>query len=222
VRLHSTVRPTWDAGNISSTLLLTELLFPFFPCSRRSSLCRNSILFRRPLLHGVQTECTIVLVKTSCSLHNSMPHRRLNPMNVCIYVSDFLPFIYDAIMYRLLRRLEVLENTDHLLSFDTTRTAYKIILPCRGNVLTEPLPSNEHLTIGGIHIQTCRVMAGVYEVRRWEEIRFHKGWFRHSNVNMGFTDTHTWRSHKPDLGKYAKNGRWSQERRVKWRKRTRE
>jgi hypothetical protein len=33
---------------------------------------------------------------------------------------------------------------------------------CRGNIFTEPLPSNER----GLHIQTHRLMGGIYEVRR--------------------------------------------------------
>jgi hypothetical protein len=47
--------------------------------------------------------------------------------------------------------------------FDTTRTTYKTkrpkILPCRGNVFPEPLPSNSK---GDTH----RLMGGIYEVRR--------------------------------------------------------
>jgi hypothetical protein len=48
-----------------------------------------------------------------------------------------------------------------VLSFDTTRTAYKILC-CRGNVFTEPLPSNYK----GIHIETYGLMGGIYKVRR--------------------------------------------------------
>jgi hypothetical protein len=51
---------------------------------------------------------------------------------------------------------EVLEITNRLLSFDTTRTVQKTpptILRCRGNVFTELLPSNDR----GIHRQTHRL-----------------------------------------------------------------
>jgi hypothetical protein len=36
-----------------------------------------------------------------------------------------------------------------------------------GNMITEPLPSND----GKIDIQTHRLMGGIYEVRRWVELR---------------------------------------------------
>jgi hypothetical protein len=63
---------------------------------------------------------------------------------------------------------------------------------CRGNVFTEPLPSNDE------EIQTQRLMGGIYEVRLWYGLRCHdihtkfrKDWFRHSKVDWGggFTDT---------------------------------
>jgi hypothetical protein len=53
------------------------------------------------------------------------------------------------------------------------------IFRCSGNVFTEPLPSNDR----GIHIQTQRLMGGVYEARRSDGLRcydirtkFHKDW----------------------------------------------
>jgi hypothetical protein len=61
-------------------------------------------------------------------------------------------------------------------------------------------------TIGGLHIQTHRLVEGILEVRRWDEFRchnihnkFHKDWFRHSKVNRrGFSDTQAaWKSHNP-------------------------
>jgi hypothetical protein len=39
---------------------------------------------------------------------------------------------------------------------------YCVYILCRGNVFTEPLPSNDRR----IHIQTQRLMGGIYEVRR--------------------------------------------------------
>jgi hypothetical protein len=66
----------------------------------------------------------------------------------------------------------------------------------RGNVFTEPLPSNGR----GIHMQTHKLMGGIYEVRRWDGLRCHKDWLRHSKVDEGgdTQDTQTaWRSHKP-------------------------
>jgi hypothetical protein len=58
------------------------------------------------------------------------------------------------------------------------------------------LPSLCIATIGGIHIQTHRLMEGIYELRRWDGLRcldihtkFHKDLFSHSKFNSG--DTHT-------------------------------
>jgi hypothetical protein len=39
----------------------------------------------------------------------------------------------------------------------------------RGNVFTEPLPSNDR----GIYIQTHRLMTGIYEVSRSDGLRYH-------------------------------------------------
>jgi hypothetical protein len=68
-----------------------------------------------------------------------------------------------------------------------------VCIHCRGNVFTEPLPSND----GGIHIQTHRLMGGIYKVLRWDGLRchdihtkFHKDWFGHSEINKGDTQTH--------------------------------
>jgi hypothetical protein len=62
-----------------------------------------------------------------------------------------------------------------------------VYICCRGEVSTEPLPSND----GEIHIDTW----GIYEVRRLYELRchdistkFHKVWFRYSKVDGGYTD----------------------------------
>jgi hypothetical protein len=57
---------------------------------------------------------------------------------------------------------------------------------------TEPLPSN-------IHIQTPRLIGGIYEVHHSDGLgchdihtEFHKDWFRHSKIDKGgFTDTHS-------------------------------
>jgi hypothetical protein len=63
---------------------------------------------------------------------------------------------------------------------------------CRVNVFAEPLPSHER----GIHIQTHTLMAGIYEVRRWDGLRcyvihtnYHKDWFRQSKVDRGIAQT---------------------------------
>jgi hypothetical protein len=52
------------------------------------------------------------------------------------------------------------------------------------------LPSNDR----GLHIWTLRLMGGIYEVSRWDGLRyydihtkFHKDWFRHSKANRGET-----------------------------------
>jgi hypothetical protein len=62
-----------------------------------------------------------------------------------------------------------------------------VCILCRGDVFTDPLPSN---------INIHRLRWGIYEVRRWDGRRchdiytkFHKNCFRHSKVNRGFTDT---------------------------------
>jgi hypothetical protein len=82
-------------------------------------------------------------------------------------------------------------------------------------LFTEPLPSNENIytlpslclaTKGGIHIQTHRLMVGIYEVRRSDglgchdiQTKFRKDWLRHS-LTGDYTDTLTaWWSHKPTL-----------------------
>jgi hypothetical protein len=51
------------------------------------------------------------------------------------------------------------------------------------------LPSSCLATKWRIHIQTHRLMGGIYKVRRWDGLRchdkyakFHKDWFRHSNI----------------------------------------
>jgi hypothetical protein len=61
-----------------------------------------------------------------------------------------------------------------------------VCICCRGDVFTEPSPSNDRR----IHIQTHRLMGRIYEVRHWDWLRcrdihskFHKDWFRHSNVD---------------------------------------
>jgi hypothetical protein len=53
----------------------------------------------------------------------------------------------------------------------------------RRNVSTEPLPSNDK----GMHIQTHRLMRGIYEVRHWDGLRcnFHNDWFGHPKVEVG-------------------------------------
>jgi hypothetical protein len=49
------------------------------------------------------------------------------------------------------------------------KRCFKTIFLCRGNVFTEPLPSNDR----SIHIQTHRLMGGIYEVCRWDVLRCH-------------------------------------------------
>jgi hypothetical protein len=52
---------------------------------------------------------------------------------------------------------------------------------CRCDVLIEPLTSN-------IYIQAHRLMGGIYDHDK--HTKFHKGWFRHSEVNSGgYTDS---------------------------------
>jgi hypothetical protein len=51
--------------------------------------------------------------------------------------------------------------------------------------------------IGEIHIQTHRLMGGIYEVGRHNGLKctihtkFHKDWFRHSKANVGYWQTHS-------------------------------
>jgi hypothetical protein len=44
-----------------------------------------------------------------------------------------------------------------------------------GNIFTEPLPNSDR----GIHIQTDKLMGGIYEVRQVS----YKDWYRHSKVD---------------------------------------
>jgi hypothetical protein len=63
-----------------------------------------------------------------------------------------------------------------------------IVIRCRGKDFIDPLPSNDR----GIHIQTHRLMGGIYEDVVEMHTKFHKDWFRHSKVDNGeFTDTQT-------------------------------
>jgi hypothetical protein len=66
-----------------------------------------------------------------------------------------------------------------------------VCISCRGNVF---LRSRCLATIGGIHIQTHRLMEGIYELGRWDGMRcydihtkFHRDWFRRSKDD---TQTH--------------------------------
>jgi hypothetical protein len=65
-----------------------------------------------------------------------------------------------------------------------------------GNVFTEPFPSNDR----GIHIQTHRLIGGIYEVHQADGLRCHdihknfsEVWFMHSEVDRKYThiDTQT-------------------------------
>jgi hypothetical protein len=56
-----------------------------------------------------------------------------------------------------------------------------VCIRCSGNVLREPLPSND----GGIHFLIHRLIGGIYIVRCWDGLRrhdihtkFHKDWFK--------------------------------------------
>jgi hypothetical protein len=62
---------------------------------------------------------------------------------------------------------------------------------CCGNVVTEPLPSNDRW------INIHKLMGGIYEVRHCDELRchdvhtrFYEDWFRYSNLIRGDTQTH--------------------------------
>jgi hypothetical protein len=41
-----------------------------------------------------------------------------------------------------------------------------VCIHCRGNVSTEPLLSNDM----GMHIETNKLIRGIYEVRRWDDV----------------------------------------------------
>jgi hypothetical protein len=90
-----------------------------------------------------------------------------------------------------------LEITNCLLSFDTTRTAYKttrsIILHCSSKVFTEPLPSNDRRYTYR-HTDWWEIC--IYELRRWKRLRCHamhtklrKDYSRHSKVYTGYKQT---------------------------------
>jgi hypothetical protein len=85
----------------------------------------------------------------------------------------------------------------------------RCLAPKKGIHLSEPFPSNDRGDA-----RTDRLMRGIYEVRRSDRdsyhdihTKFHKNYSRHSKViREGYTHTQTgWRSHKPTLGKQAKN-----------------
>jgi hypothetical protein len=50
-----------------------------------------------------------------------------------------------------------------------TQQFFVAYIRCRGNVYTKPLPSNNR----GVHMQTHRLMGGVYKVRRCDGLRCH-------------------------------------------------
>jgi hypothetical protein len=85
---------------------------------------------------------------------------------------------------------------NHTQSFDTTHdntendasnhSPIAVRIRCRENAFTEPLPSNHK---GGIHIQTRRLIGGIYKIQCWDGLRnhdmhtkFHKNCFKHSKV----------------------------------------
>jgi hypothetical protein len=60
------------------------------------------------------------------------------------------------------------------------------------------LPSHCLATMGRTHIQTHRLMGGIYEACHYDglichntHIKFHKGWFRHLKVDGGGEQRHT-------------------------------
>jgi uncharacterized C2H2 Zn-finger protein len=60
----------------------------------------------------------------------------------------------------------------------------------RGNSSTEPLPSNDR---GYTWTDGRDVLIRLFRCLRCRDIctKFHKDWFRHSEVNRGHTHTHT-------------------------------
>jgi hypothetical protein len=62
---------------------------------------------------------------------------------------------------------------------------YRMCIRCRGNVL----PGRLLATVGGY---TCGhgLMEGIYEVHRWDGLRCHEDWFKHSKVDRVGTQTH--------------------------------
>jgi hypothetical protein len=103
---------------------------------------------------------------------------------------------------------EVLGRTTRLLSLIRHGPHWKrrvqqffyccLCIRYRGNVSTEPLPSNDTGIFteplpsndNRMHIGTHKLMGGNYEVRRWDGLRcrdihtkFHEDWFRHLNTH---------------------------------------
>jgi hypothetical protein len=100
--------------------------------------------------------------------------------------------------FRWPRRAMQDERTSRLISFDTIRPTYKSTRP----IITQSLPRTDR----GIHIQTHRLMGGMYEGRRWEglschdvHIKFQKDWFRHSHIHRHKDTQAAWWYHKPYL-----------------------
>jgi hypothetical protein len=70
-------------------------------------------------------------------------------------------------------------------------TILLLCIHCHGNVFTKSLPSNDR----GTHIQTHRLMGGIYEVHHPDWLRCHdvwvyEDWSRCSKVSRGDSQTH--------------------------------
>jgi hypothetical protein len=112
---------------------------------------------------------------------------------------------------KLTLKQEVLGKTNRLLSRDKSRTQQKTMpkklfsaagtsLPSCYLAMIEgySLPNPCQATIGGIHVQTHRLMGEIYEVRRWDGLRcndthtkFRKDDPGSQKLMEGYTHRHT-------------------------------
>jgi hypothetical protein len=117
------------------------------------------------------------------------------------HVLIYWPFLSHTHLTPTDSQTAVWYGTDCVVN-DASNSSYSFLYICyRGNVYTKPLRSNHR----EIEIWTQTLMAGIYELHLWDGLRwhdihtkFHKNWFRHSNVDRGDTHTQTQR-HKANL-----------------------
>jgi hypothetical protein len=139
----------------------------------------------------------------------------INFISVSYYLKNYFSFAIHATQYHLLvvlpnllRKQEVTGRTNRLVSLirDWPHRrwlvqqflSYCVCILWRDNLFTEPLPSNDRR----IHVQTHKLMGGIYEVRRWDgfkchdtHTKSHKDWSRHSKVNGTGGESRTHRQH---------------------------
>jgi hypothetical protein len=77
-------------------------------------------------------------------------------------LSEVISFQYKKFWEELIAYFPLIRHGPHKKKDASSNYAIVAYIRCRDNAFTEPLPSNDR----GIHIQTHRLMGGIYEVRR--------------------------------------------------------